>query len=376
MKDLIKKAVPSGIMDTLRAVRQRFKRANITESTGYLDPLNGKNTFVMVVGPAFDQDRPDAMMSCRMGYCRAFEGLGIPYVIAEVREVADLVQRLPMPFLMYFAGDLEHLPTDHIPTLERFPSAVWVYPWFHNSHQFFISHGLNPKIWYLPAHIIRKVRDLSPRFCFSATVPSGLHFFEEWEKCGLSVKSYPLACDTHIYHSMPNTIPDFENVSLAFVGGYWESKGKEIDRYLRRFESRLHVYGYSKWPYSGYRGKLPLEYEAALYRQARVCPVINEPTVVLLRGQINERVFKVLGSMGCPVVDAVPAYRELYSEDELLVSDGPEHFADLVELLLKDEEMNFSYRRRGHKATLERHTYEHRAVSLMRQLGISFADKL
>ena len=119
-----------------------------------------------------------------------------------------------------------------------------------------------------------------------------------------------------------------------------------------------------------------MEYEASFYHQARVCPVINEPTVALLKGQINERVFKVLGSRGCPVVDAVPAYRELFSEDELLVSDGPEHFADLVECLLKDEEMNYAYRKKGHKATLERHTYEHRAVTLMDQLGLGAAPNL
>jgi len=376
MKALIKKAIPIGIWEKLSTIRQGLKRANITHSTGALDPFMGKKTFVMVVGPAFDQSRPDAMMACRMGYCRAFEGLGIPYVIADVRDVADLVQRVPMPFLMYFAGDLEFLSTNHIPALESFPSAVWVYPWFSKSRQFFISHGMNPKIWTLPERTIKKIRSLSPRFCFTATVPSGLHFFEEWERCGIPVKSYPLACDAHVYHSAPIMISDFDNVPLGFVGGYWQSKGKEIDRYLRQFESRLHVYGYSKWPYAGYRGKLPLEYEASFYHQARVCPVINEPTVALLKGQINERVFKVLGSMGCPVVDAVSAYRELYSEDELLVSDGPEHFAELVEDLLKNEEMNCTYRNKGNKATIERHTYEHRAVTLMDQLGLGTDKKI
>ncbi len=374
MKALLKKIVPGVIWDHLSTFRQGLKRANITHPTGTLDPFKNEQTFVMAVGPAFDQSRPDAMMACRMGYCRAFEGLGIPYVIADVRDVADLIQRLPNPLVMYFAGDLEFLPANHIPILQSFPSAVWVYPWFSDSQQFFISHGMNPKIWTLPDRTIKKIRSLAPRFGFTATTPSGLHCFEEWERCGIPVKSFPLACDTHIYQSAPDAIPEFENVPLGFVGGYWPSKGREIDRYLRRFESRLRIYGYSKWPYSGYRGQLPVEHEASFYRQARVCPVINEPTVALMKGQINERVFKVLGSMGCPVVDAVPAYRELYAEDELLVSDGPEHFAELVEGLLKDPERNYAYRMRGHKATLERHTYEHRVRSLMKHLGLGFTQ--
>lgn len=371
MKQFIKRVFPAAVWDMVSVYRQGLKRANITHPTGALDPAKGERTFVMVVGPAFDQDRLDAMMACRMGYCRAFEGMGIPYILVDVRGVAEAVQGLPMPFLMYFAGDLEFLPTKHISALQAFPSAVWVYPWFSNSRDFFMSRGLNPKIWTLSEEITGKVRKLSPRCCFTATVPSGLHFFEEWDRCGLPVKSYPLACDTHIYRPSPASVPEYNDIPLAFVGGYWESKGKEIDRYLRRFEPDLHVYGYSKWPYSGYRGKLSLNHESSLYHQARVCPVINEPTVALLKGQINERVFKVLGSMGCPVVDAVPAYRELYAEDELLVSDGPEDFANLVELLIKDERMNFAYREKGHRATLERHTYEHRALSLIKDLGLT-----
>jgi spore maturation protein CgeB len=121
---------------------------------------------------------------------------------------------------------------------------------------------------------------------------------------------------------------------------------------------------------------LPRDAEASLYRQAKVCPVINEFTVELMRGQINERVFKVLGSMGCPVVDAVSTYRELYSEDELLVSKGSKDFVELVNLLLKDNEMNQSYREKGYQATLNRHTYEHRALDYLSYLNLSMSENL
>jgi spore maturation protein CgeB len=89
-----------------------------------------------------------------------------------------------------------------------------------------------------------------------------------------------------------------------------------------------------------------------------------------MKGQINERVFKVLGAGGCPVVDAVPAYRELYAQDELLMAETPEHFHKLVRLLLSDKGMNELYRLRGRKATLERHTYIHRAVEFMKACGV------
>jgi hypothetical protein len=370
MKSLIKKVLPAAMREQISTIRQSFKSANITHPTGLLNPLHGERTFVMVVGPAFDQDRPDAMMTCRMGYCHAFESMGIPYLLADVNELESLAKELASPFFMYFAGDLAYISKRKLRKLRDYPSAVWAYPWFEGSSQFFSERSLDAHIWTLPKSTIEKVLELNPRFCFTATTPSGLNFFENWDKNGIAVKSFPLACDTKIYNDANTSTVGFKDIKLAFVGGYWQSKGVQIDEYLRPFESQLEIYGYSKWPYSGYKGKLPRSAEASLYKQAKVCPVVNEPTVALMKGQINERVFKVFGSGGCPIVDAVPAYRELYSEDELLISESPKHFAELVELMLKDDALNHAYREKGRVATLARHTYHHRAQDYMRFLGI------
>lgn len=371
MKSFIKSILPSGVREQISTFKQSFRSANITHPTGLLDPSQGEKTFVMVVGPAFDQNRPDAMMTCRMGYCHAFESMGIPYILADVNHLEDLTKELPAPFFMYFAGDLAYLSKSKLRYLRDYPSAVWAYPWFDGSEQFFSKYSLDAHIWTLPKSTIEKILELNPRFCFTATTPSGLNFFENWDKNGIPVKSFPLACDTKIYNDANTSIVDFKNVQLAFVGGYWQSKGVQIDEYLRPFESQLEVYGYSKWPYSGYRGKLPSNAEASLYKQAKISPVVNEPTVALMKGQINERVFKVFGSGGCPIVDAVPAYRELYTEEELLISENPNHFAELVQMMLKDDGLNQAYREKGRIATLAKHTYQHRANDLMLFLGIS-----
>lgn len=370
MKGMLRRTLPRGILEILSNFRHSLRQPNITQPTGKLDPMAGNITFVMVVGPAFDQNRPDAMMTCRIGYCHAFEDLGIPYVIAGINQLEVLAEELTSPFFMYFAGDLSFISRAKLRKLSKYPSGVWAYPWFDNSEAFFSERNLDSRIWTLPKASTAKVLDLNPRFCFTATTPSGLVFFENWEKKGIPVKSLPLACDTRIYTEAHDETHDFSHIELAFVGGYWQSKGRQIDQYLRPFESQLEIYGYSKWPYSGYKGLLPRDAEASLYKQAKVCPVVNEPTVALMKGQINERVFKVLGSGGCPVVDAVPAYRELYSEDELLISESPEHFAELVNQLLDDEVLNLSYREKGRAATLSRHTYKHRVSTFMKYLDM------
>lgn len=365
----IKRFLPRDLNELLSETRLRFKKARISAPTGINNPMSGDRVFVLAVGPTFDQDFPIAMMVARMGYCHAFDEMGVPYLIVDIRDLDEVVQRIPDPFIMYVAEDIPFLPDKSVNHLRNYRSAVWVPPWFEDSERFFASHGLDSSLWDLPDRLRHKIISLQPRFCFTATVPSGLHYFEKWTRGGAPIVSLPLACDTSIYTGQVPHVQEFDEIRMAFVGGYWTSKGVQIDRYLRRFEDELYIYGYSSWPYRGYRGLLPQDgSEASLYRQARLCPVVNEPTVALLRGQINERVFKVLGSMGCAVVDAVPAYRELYNEDELLIADNADHFEELVRCLLVDEDLNWQMRMKGYKATMDRHTYHHRAQKYLEMI--------
>jgi spore maturation protein CgeB len=76
---------------------------------------------------------------------------------------------------------------------------------------------------------------------------------------------------------------------------------------------------------------------------------------------INERVFKVLGSGGMTITDATPAYREWFTEEELLVPTSVNEFHQLVNQLLTDEDFSRQYRNKGYQAVTTRHTYTHRA---------------
>lgn len=371
MKTLIKKILPASFTHEISLILQGIKRSNISNPVGELDPFSSQKTFVMVVGQTFDYRRPDAMFTNRIGYCNGFELIGIPYIIVDIRDLEKVLPSIPNPFCMVYAADLIGVSPARIEILKKYPVGIWTQPWFKDSDSFFEKNNMNPSIWDFEESLKKKILNIEANFGFTATVPSGLNFFEEWDRNGLKTVSLPLACDTKLYTYDQNkkTRPS-EDVKLAFVGGYWQSKGRQIDLYLRPWEKQLTVYGYSQWPYSGYKGLLSREAEPILYRNAKVCPVVNEPTVALLKGQINERVFKVLGSGGCPVVDAVPAYRELYDEDELLVAENPEHFHALIRELLSNEELNYQYRMNGYTATMSKHTYKHRAQEFMKKCGI------
>ncbi|GAB4476893.1 MAG: hypothetical protein Kow0088_15150 [Anaerolineales bacterium] len=191
-------------------------------------------------------------------------------------------------------------------------------------------------------------------------------------KHGVILVSLPLAWDKRTYPKNPTYYTEFDNVDIAFVGGYWIYKGQQLDRYLKPYARNLTVYGYTKWPYGNYGGILPVEREGSLYSQAKICPVINEPHVELMGIDQNERVFKVLGSGGFAITDPVPGYREWFSEYELLVPKDENQFHELVHLAWRDRDFNYQYRKNGQRAVIERHSYMHRAVETLHRLGIHF----
>ena len=159
---------------------------------------------------------------------------------------------------------------------------------------------------------------------------------------------------------------------LILVKIFWKKLIKYIyHNQIQRHENRLTVYGYNEWPYANYGGQIDALQEPRLYRSAIICPVINEPTVSLLHGQINERVFKVLGSGGFPIVDNIPQYRDLFHADELLISENADDFRDKVDYFLSRPDEREKYMIAGKAAVLTRHTYLHRAESFMKNMNIS-----
>ncbi len=328
--------------------------------------------FISIVGPNYNEDIPNAMMTARLGYSHAFEQIGIPYLTIDVDQMQPTLDRYQNCICMLFGSDYIYLNSSQIVALNSCKHFVWVDPWFIGSDNFFRSHNLNSTIWTWSKAHRKKIISSNPGFVFTATVKSGLNFFEEWSNNGLEVISLPLACDTTVYRKSMNTLVGEQPPKYAFVGGYWKSKGEQIDKYLRHFEKDLHIYGYSKWPYTGYKGKISRENEVRLYQNARVCPAINEPTVRILKGQINERVFKVFGCGGCSVVDAVPAYRELFANDELIVPDTLGEFFDAMHELANNTQMRDMYSKNGYEAVRSRHTYINRVNTVLDKLDVKF----
>ncbi len=342
--------------------RARFRRPVITAPTGDLPVGSASHTFVAVVPPLFNQTIPTALSLARLGWCRGFEQIGIPYVILGAHELAARLPDFPNPICFLQSSDYLYLDRTNLAAIARTRHFVWLDYWFPDDVAIFQRAGMDYQSFARQTY--RQVLDHAPAFGFTISPASSLHYYQLWQDHGLRIVSLPLACDTAVYHPHTPDITTFAEVQIAFVGGYWPYKAQQFDRYLRPFEQQLTIFGRDRWPYAGYGGPLPVEQEAALYRQARLAPTINEPHCERMNLDLNERVFKVLGSGGCSITDVIPGYREWFSPEELPVPTSMREYFEMVDALLHDATLNATYRARGHAAVLARHTYAHRAHAL------------
>ena len=357
----------------IQALRRRMPRWGATSVTTNLGPeavggpSNSPVTLLMVCSKGFDANHPNASTMIRLGYCHGFSQVGLSYRLTPTQELGRVLAATDSPIVFLSCYDFAELSDQARDLLRKVPHFVWVNPWFDGMQEFCLTRGLDDLT--LTNETYRSVLDSEATFVWSPYPPSSREFFHRWVDAGQRVESIPLACDTQRYYADPAETA-FSDVKIAFVGGYRPYKNVQYEKYLKPYEDILTVYGYDEWPYKGYRGLLEFDSERALYQNARVSPALNEPHGEYM-GDIVERVFKVLGSRGLAITDASPYYRDLFSEDELLVPRSVDDYHELLSRALSDEEFNQRHRAAGHRAILERHTYAHRARQIIDLLGMS-----
>lgn len=338
-------------------------------------PVESRLTFVMVCRAGFNISQLGSNSGIRLGFCHGFAQIGVRYQLMSVFDVASQIGKIKNPFIFLSVYDYLDLNSTARSLLRNHPHFVWVNPWTPNLETLFSTHNLPPPeiLDDVPPHIIKRVIDTKPTFVFAPVPPSCLKFYNQWEENGCRLESIPLACDTERYYPQPSDAR-FSDVKMAFVGLYRSYKNIQYEKYLRPHEDILRVYGFGpRWPYSGYGGAFPESDEKVLYHNARVCPALSEPHAELT-GDIVERPFKIMGSSGLAITDAIPHYRELFDSSELLVPRDLNEYHEMVNSALIDNDLNLKYRIQGYKAVLERHTYAHRAQAILRLLNHDLND--
>jgi hypothetical protein len=375
-RDRLRRLIPSPVLKARRSLQRRLEERRlrrrepvITESRGALIE-NANRTAVILCGPYFDQRVPTAGVTYRLGLARGFEQRGVAYELVSLFNLRRL-RELPEPLVFISETDYEFLSDSQARELRRYRHYVWVNPWFDGAERLYQKHSLEGLS--VSEGVRRRVTISEPAFVFTPVSESGLEHYAGWVSSGHRLVSLPLACDTTLYERQASPLR-FADVRVAFVGGYWPYKARSFDLYLKPYEQHLTVFGYARWPYAGYGGRLSAEDEPLLYRDAALAPAINEPHAPIIGGDICERVYKVLGSGGLCVTDVTRAHRDLFGEEELLVPETIDDYHDIVRAVIGDPGAFASYRDAGYRAVRARHTYAHRAACVLEQLGLHLSQ--
>lgn len=321
-------------------------------------------TFVTLIPPSWDFNKPHAGTCIIGGYMRGFEQIGIPAVAIVDTEAEHDLPRERNPFILLGYDTFNRLSDAGRRAVSACPHFIWVNVWSEGIERVAEEHNHpDPR---LPAQQYRYILDSGASFLFCNSPESYFCYYANWIRNGQKLVSLFEACDTERYYLGPDSAK-FTDVKMALVNGYFSRKAFRYEQYLWPHEHRLKIWGYNEWP-KCYQGYLPVEDERVLYQNAIVCPAIGEAFAERI-GAFYERPFKILGSGGLVVPGVLPGYREVFDDSELLVPETVDEFHDMIMLALHDEEFNQEYREAGHWAVVSKHTYAHRARQILELLN-------
>jgi glycosyltransferase involved in cell wall biosynthesis len=197
-----------------------------------------------------------------------------------------------------------------------------------------------------------------------------------WKEAGVPYHGILNAADTFAYlNGTPR--PELK-CDVAFVGGYWGYKARNLDRYILPLchpstGLGVKIFGNQPWPVHQYLGLVEDETVKDLFASAVVCPNVSEPhsTDDGLGWDVIERPFKVLSSGGFCVSDYCPeAAESLFTGGELVFAKTPDDFAEAIRHFVAHPEDRQPYILRGRRKVLGQHTYFHRVAQMFDALGL------
>src|SRR5438132_547659 len=171
----------------------RRRGPKITRGTGSVSPNAAQTTFVVVCGAEFDQTVPNAATTCRLGWCRGFEQLGIPSLLLSVYELSEKLPQLDNPICWISGSDYVYLTHRNLKALTKCQHVVWVGERFRNAERYFDSLDF-PDFSY-SENLSKKILSSNPAAVFTISPESKFEFYEGWMLAGAKVISLPLACD-------------------------------------------------------------------------------------------------------------------------------------------------------------------------------------
>ena len=196
----------------------------------------------------------------------------------------------------------------------------------------------------------------------------------KWEtELGINVLGMPTAADIFVYNK--GTVKPEYQCDIAYIGGYWQYKSRNLDKYIMPlcqypFKYKTKIFGYSKWSCLNYLGSVKLEEQKDIFASTTICPNIHESHSVDYGFDVVERIFKIPASNGFVISDKVEEVCSLFNSDEIPTFSTYNEFIELIEYFLKNPNKRYSYITKTKNKVLLHHTYFHRIRNLLNKLEL------
>lgn len=349
--------------------KRKLKRAHISRPHFEAAPgLEKGKPLIFVVGRAFDQDRPDAPARITNGFARGWARAVGPSHLVPVNNLIRELENFDRPAIYLTIYHLSELSYSDCRKLRNFDVSISVTPHPRKIGELEkgwlgLSSGEDSNIWL---ENYGKVFLVEPKFVWNTVAKVGMEWYQGWVDDGLRWETIHLAADDELYFPEKNK-EKFGQIQMAYVGGYWPEKAQAFDKYLRPFEDILWVYGYNKWPYKNYGGRINDAEERQLYSTAKIIPLVGCPNN-WMTAEITERYFKAPACRGFCIADENPGLREIFTEEEMIQAKSADHFKQLVGEVLDGKIDTELWVKKAYEATRSRHLYSHRALQMLEAL--------
>ncbi len=225
------------------------------------------------------------------------------------------------------------VPIARHPRLRHVPHILWS----HDSH---VPIGFKMHLAYVQSGMADRVY---------ATHPIAVKRFKEH---GVDARHLPYALDPlHFYPRRPVAEP-----RPFFVG----NPDPKRERIIKELNTILEKRGLPK----------VLLLNAYFHDYAELVSEKLLGLNITRRGELNWRVFEVMGARGLLINEDIPEVREMFVDGEHLVLwSSVEELADIIEEMLNDTEKALRIARRGCRLVWEKHTIDHRVCQILRDAG-------
>lgn len=355
-----------GLGSVLEYYKKNYASPIFTNQT--IKSIHSKKTLLISVEPCFNQNILSAAyltpLSFGVGWARRFG----PVKFVSIKKLNEEVRKHNDPAIFTAQNQFRHLSSVQAKELSNYKLFTWVHVHPRMMKKFINENPLIPlEECELYTASYSNLMLAEPKFVWNAVGNDAIRWFSGWVDDGLNWRKIFPGANTDFYY--PEASAQYENIEMAYVGGYWLEKSLGFDMYLKPWDKIINVFGFNEWPYTHYKGGISEDEERKLYTSAGLIPLVHGPMGWNI-SEITERYIKAPACRAFCIADQNSAVREIFDEHEMLQANSSEEFHHLVNEYLNGRIDTDKWRDAGYAAVMSKHLVEHRAQQIYDSLAL------